>query len=434
MKIFLLLVEMFLYGFSFYLIRRKGELGIIYIPVLFFAFTLIDPVLPLPVFYGTVGLVFFLVFRKNYTLLQQNVFSVLLFLYFVILLTRASDTIKYSLVYSVLIFFLALPMISLVYKKYSYEVIFKELTNSALIILVLFVLNVICASITRYVPEFVMYGISSGVLFGNIELAEFNVIGIALFVVLMRLLHKGDLYIAGIYIAALAFMMLTMRRSAMFVCVLGIPFAILSTLTQKAAKKVLLFVFLTAVIGSVIYFNSSFASIFEERYAMRNLDEKKLDEEQRFSEYSIVYDDMFVFKDYSPLFGYGLFNSIGNYGRGMYFGRSLHSDLASIAHSSGLIGVVLYIFMILTAFITAFRASTSRADKIIIGYCFIVFTIYNITGRFTQAETMLLLFLVCNLSLTKKEKENEQLAFEEKPVAESSLTQVADYQLTDPYP
>lgn len=403
MSYFFLLLEIFIYIFGFYIFSKKKELAFLYLPVIFFAFAAVTPVLPVNVFYGFVTLLILYILKKKYSFLNENIFSVIIFIYFIILLFQASSTIKLGLVYAVLLFFISLPIINCIYKEHTRSTIVSELTNAAILILVIFIANVIFASLTKYSES--MYGISKGVLYGNLKATDFNVMGIALFIVLFRILKKYNIYLVGIYVITLAFMMLTLRRSAMFVSILGIPFAILSTLTQQTIRKVALSVLLFSFLGAIVYFNTEFASVFQERYELRNLEDRALEEEKRFFEYDILYHDMFVLKDYSPWIGYQLFNSAGNYGRGIFEDRTLHADLTSIAHSSGLIGVALYILMVFTAFSKALKASSTKEDFLTVLYCFIVFVIYTITGRYTQVEVMLLLFLVANLSLAKKEEE-----------------------------
>ena len=381
---------------------------------MFFAYSVITSVLPIEAFYGVITLLLVSFFKSKYKLLNENVFSFAIFLYFLILLTQASETIKLSLVFSVLAFFISLPLINAIYKEHTRDTILKELTTSALIILVVFIANVLCATVFRYAPKS-MYGISSGVLYGNMQFTDFNVLGVALFVVLISILKKNNLLLLSIYVVAIACIMLTLRRSVMLVSALGIPFAFLSTLSQQAAKKVILFMGVFCLIGFGVYSHSDFASVFKERYELRNLEDRALEEEKRFIEYELLYQDMFVLKEYSPWFGYQLFNSENNYGKGIFYDRSLHGDLTSIAHSSGLLGVALYLLMIFTAFYKALRASKSKNDLVTLFYATVAFGIYTITGRFTQADCMLLLFLVANLPLARVTEDTNTDETESRP-------------------
>ncbi|HYH16225.1 MAG TPA: O-antigen ligase family protein [Flavisolibacter sp.] len=430
MSIFFLVLEAFIYGFAFYLMVNKKELGVLYLPVLFFAFSALSPTqlyVPLALFYGVIGAyILSLLLKNKYALIKENPFAILLFIYFIILLFQASATIKYSLVYSALVFFISLPLIPFIYREYSKEQIIAELTNSALLILLIFIANVVFSSVTKFAPT-ALYGFSKGVLYGYLTNTHFNVIAIALFIVLLAILRKSNALLIGVYIISLGFLILTLRRSATLAGLMGIPIALITMLTQNAIRKVLGFVVLSCMVGSIIYYNSSFVSSFEERYQMRNLDDRAIDEEKRFIEYELLYNDMFELKEYSPWFGFGLFDSAGNYGRGVFFDRSLHGDLPSIAHSSGLLGVFLYLLMIITAFSKALKASKTKSDKIIVLYCILVFLIYTTTGRFTEASCMLLLFFICNIGQAESEHELEQqvtIIKEEVPSSSYALKQL----------
>ncbi len=420
MNIFFLTLELFLYGFAIYLQIYKKELGFVYLPALFFIFTIITPVLPIGVFYALTGLQVLSVFNKRSDLLSQNVWSVLLIFYFLILLTAAAAGIKYSHVFSVLLLFISIPLINLIYKHYTYEQVFAELSRSAILVLLVFVANAVLSTVTKYNPQS-MYGINSGVLYGNLGYTDFNVIGIALFVVLLSILKKNNWLILALYIVALAFVMLTLRRSAMLVSGLSVVFAFFTVMNQRNIGKVTLYMLIAALIGTVVYIKSDFSLVFKERYEMRKLDEREFEEEKRFTEYEMIYKDMFVLNKYSPWFGYGLFNSAGNYGEGKFEDRTLHADLTSIAHSSGLIGLFLYLMMMAAAFYKALGACRTRGQLLTVCFCFIVFVVYTITGRYTQTDAMLMLFLVCNLAITRQQEEVAYMEYDEALVQKSVL-------------
>jgi O-antigen ligase len=150
-----------------------------------------------------------------------------------------------------------------------------------------------------------------------------------------------------------------------------------------------------------------------ERYELRNLEERSINEEQRYFEYKLLYDDVFKYKRYSPWIGFDLFNSPGNYGGGKFYDRSLHGDITSIGHSSGLIGIALYFMMIITAFLTAFRSAAERSDKLTVLFCGITFFSYCLTGRFTQVGSMLMIFLIAMIPVALPVEVSETTLVEE---------------------
>jgi hypothetical protein len=400
MNKFFLILELTGYVFAFFLLVKKKELAVIYLPVLIFLNNIIVPVFTISLYYGTITLLLLSCINYNNSFFRNNIYALLIFIYFLLLIPGSSDieSIRPNL-FSVSWLFLSIPLISTIYQKYSRDELFNEVSNAALLILILFIANVLFSTLYRYAPD-EMYGITSGVLYGNLYAANFNVLTIAIFITVLKLLKDRKLVHLIVLILSLAVLLLSMRRSVMTSSLLGVLFALLTLLTQKEAKKFIFFGCVIFLIGYIIYTNTEFMNLFNERYQLRNLDDRALEEEGRFMEYEMLYKDMFVYNKYSPWFGFELFNSGGNYGKGIFDSRSLHSDLTNIAHSSGIIGVILYLLMVCSAFIQSFKASILLSDKIIILFCVITFITFTITGRYTQIDSMLLLYLILMLPLS----------------------------------
>jgi O-antigen ligase len=412
MATFFLLLELSMYILIVYLFLQKKELSIIYLPVLFFIDTVIAThVITAFVYYGAITFLLFNLIGKNLTFLKRNVFSLFLFVYFLILLSKSRniDAIRQD-VFNVSWLFLLIPLIPSIYKKYSRDIILKELAQSAFLILVIFILNVLMC--TRYAfNPYLMYGITGGIMYGNMYATDFNVLAVAVFIVLYRAMQTKNFIYMAVFVVAMVFIGLSLRRSVTILSLAGTGLAMFLTL-GKSLKRVIVFGGLIGVMGLFVAIKTDFASSFSERYEQRNLDERSLDEEKRIFEYGLIYDDMFRYKRYSALFGYELFNSAGNYGNGQFYDRSLHGDLSSVAHSSGIIGVIGYLLMIITAFYQAYRFANTRTDKVMLFYCIGIFITFTAIGRYTQVGNMEILFLTAFLPLCKKEKAEE--------VAESS--------------
>jgi hypothetical protein len=402
MSAFFLVVEVFSYLFALFLLFRKQDLAVIYVPVLAFTNNIIEPVFSASLYYGSISLLILAGVVRNRSFFQNNIFAFLIFLYFLILLPGSSDIVMIRPhLFAVLWLFVSIPLIAAVYQKYSEDVIFKEITTCALIILVLFIANVGFSTIHKYSPN-AMYGITKGIMYGNIYAAGFNILAIAIFITTLKFLDtKKPLYLA-VLILSIAFLMLSLRRSVMLVAIIGVAIAFLSLLTQKDAKKFLVLGTIIYLLGYGVIANTDFMSQFNERYELRKLDERELESESRFVEYELIYKDMFVYNDYSPWFGYELLNSSGHYGKGIFELRTLHSDLTSIAHSSGIIGVIIYLLMVITAFRRSYKAATTPLDKLILFFGAVAFMSYMTTGRWTECGAMILLFLVIGLPLAGK--------------------------------
>ena len=408
-KLFLL-IEVASYLFAVYLFVNKKELSIIYLPLLIFSYSVIVPTFSASIYYGLISLLLISCINNNTSFFKNNIFACFIFIYFLILLPKSEDIQAIRpYVFSVLWLFLSIPLITTIYQKYDRDLIFDEISKCALLILSLFVVNVIFSTIYSYAPA-EMYGITSGVLYGNLYAANFNILSIAIFITALYLVKTKSMLRIIVLILALSLLLLSMRRSVMLMSCLGIAVVLMSFLAKKEAKKFILFGGILLVVGYFIYSSTNFVDLFQERYELRNLEERELEGEGRFLEYELLYKDMFLYNEYSPWFGFELFNSSGNYGHGIFDLRTLHSDLTNIAHSSGLIGVLFYLLMVITAFVKAWKAKCNTIDKSIILFCVVTFIVFAITGRYTQVDYMILLYLILLIPLTNKNDEVEVLS------------------------
>lgn len=407
MNTYLIALELFMFAFAAYILLKKGELAIISLPVVFFCDTVTDShYINAFVYYGIISVILIKLMVTNQDFLKYNKFGALLILYFFVLMTKAMNLAPVrSDVFNVMWFFISLPMVVSIYKKYPRSVIFKELANTCCIILGIFIVSVLFSTRYKFSP-YEMYGITSGLMFGNIYATDFNIIGPAIFILLLWSLTKRNYLYLIVTITSLAFISLSMRRSVMGISVVGagiVTFIYLS----KNLKQIVPFVGGAFLVIFLIIAKTDFTASLNERYELRNLDERGLNEEQRYFEYQLLYEDVFHYKRYSPWTGFDLFNSPGNYGGGKFYDRSLHGDITSIGHSSGLIGLALYFSMIAAAFLIAYRAAKERNDKLLVLFGVITFVSYTLTGRFTQVDCMLMIFLVASLPVAQAEAAEE---------------------------
>ena len=416
METLFLFIEIASYLFAVYLFVNKKELAIIYLPFLIFSYSVIVPSFSASIYYGLISLLLLTCINNNTSFFKNNIYALLIFIYFLFLLPKSEDLQAIRpYVFSVLWLFLSIPLITSIYQKFDRDLIFDEISKCALLILLLFVVNVVFSTIYSYAPA-EMYGITSGVLYGNLYAANFNILSIAIFITALYLVKNKSMLHIVILILSLSFLLLSMRRSVMLTSCLGIAVVLMSFLARKEAKKFILFGGLLLIVGYFIYSSTNFIDLFQERYELRNLEERELEGEGRFLEYELLYKDMFLYNEYSPWFGFELFNSSGNYGHGIFDLRTLHSDLTNIAHSSGIIGVVFYLLMVVTAFVKAWKAKSNTIDKSIIFFCIITFVVFTITGRYTQVDYMILLYLILLIPLTNKNENEDPLSkFELSP-------------------
>ena len=409
MDTFLMLIEIICFhGLALYCIIKKNERSLFYLPALFFADKIIDTIDPAFIFYSYLVMIVILCIARNGFFFRNNIWALMLIIYFLFLVNYSSDlTVIRPYVFSVILLFSLIPVIPAIYQKFPAEVIQNDLTNSCLLILILFILNALAATYYKFSPM-EMYGITKGIMFGNLWAAAFNTLPLALIVVFMHgVSEKKPLHLI-ICVISFLFIMLTLRRTVIVLSTLGILMSLMTLMTRQKAKTLFMAGSLITVIGFFVYNNTDFFQEFKERIELRKLDERELAEEKRFFEYSLLYDDMFVYHAYSPWFGYELFNSAGNYGKGILADRSLHGDIPNIWHSSGLIGVALYLLMVGTAFLRAWRSASRFKDKLLFAFCGISFAAYTGSGRYTEIAATLLLYLIVTLPVATSEEPEVQ--------------------------
>src|SRR5688572_33490510 len=88
---FFLIIEISSYLFAGYLLSKKKDLGIIYLPVLVFSNNVIEPVFSASIYYGTVSFLILYAIFRNGTFYKNNIFALVLCCYFLLLLTRLND-------------------------------------------------------------------------------------------------------------------------------------------------------------------------------------------------------------------------------------------------------------------------------------------------------------------------------------------------------
>jgi len=409
MNLFFLMLEPLIYIGGGLLLYYKRDLSILYLPALFFASTAIVPTLPAIVEYFFFSSFIGFLIYKNPFFFSKNIFASLLFLLHILLIPGSSDLvlIRPSL-FSVMWMLLLVPLAMTIIEKHTRMAVFKELSHSSIIILSIFIINVIFSTLFNYSP-YEMYGISSGILYGELINTDFNILAVATFVAFLLLTYKINPLHLLITLTSLLMIGLSMRRSVMGVCILAFIFVLLILLMRRQTKQVIVFSTLIIFVGVCVGIFTDFSSIFQERFQQRNLGERELAGEARFAEYAILYKDAFIHHDFNPWIGYELLNSSGNYGKGIFGDRSLHGDITNIIHSTGVIGLMLYLLMVGKCFLEAIKYSRLNTDRLIILFCLFTFIIFTVTGRYVQVSYMTLLFSLLCMPMGKIRRPSENL-------------------------
>jgi hypothetical protein len=142
-------------------------------------------------------------------------------------------------------------------------------------------------------------------------------------------------------IAIVIINILTLKRSTILAIGVGI---LVYTILNKQVFNTYVFIAILGFVAATFLFTEIFASRVERRE--KKLQVESLTLEARYLETVIIVEDIISFKDpkYS-LIGKELFNTIGNYGDGIFGGREIHNDYMIVLNGSGIIGMFLYMFL-----------------------------------------------------------------------------------------
>src|SRR4051812_6306821 len=277
---FLVVKVVFIFGLAAYLLFKKSEFCVMYLPVLFFTEKIVSELSPAFLYYGIVTLFIVVQIIRNPSFIRQNIWAVLLIIYFLLLLNRSNDLVLIRpYVFSVLWFFISVPLIAALYQSHPAEEIYHELSQAALLILTLFIMNSMAATVYKFAPA-EMYGIKSGILYGNLYAAAFNTLPFAIFIVLNRGINEKKVLYLGVGMVAFFVVMLSLRRTVMSLSALAILINLMTMLTRQKAKVLLLALGVLGAIGYFIYNETDFMSEFKQRVELRKLDDRGLAEEK----------------------------------------------------------------------------------------------------------------------------------------------------------
>lgn len=404
MTIFRLVVEMLIYVSAVYLIYRKRELIIIYLPLFLFMNNVSGvSFFRVLVFWLFVNFIIIYTLYKVRSFPALNMYAVLLILYFTILFIFNSQGFHEARgrYFSMIWLFTAMIIIPNIYIRHDKEHIFSEIYKMASAVIILFIINTAISSLTGYSNR-PMYGMDSGVLFGNIFAAGFNIIPIALFLYMLGNMKKISIVNITTSIIAFALLILTFRRGVVFVAILAVCIIILMLVAhEKRAMAIISFTGVVLIALFVVIEYTEYKTELTQRYE-RRFDERDMVSyrEGRFMDHVRIYEDLFVYSRYSKLFGYEFFNAPGNYGGGVVREtRNLHPDLPVIVHASGLLGLFLYLMAVFKMFKWSWLGCMTSQEKLIWLFCLGAFLVFTLVGRVTNTTSVIAFYLLLMLPM-----------------------------------
>lgn len=402
MKLYFQLIDYLIPLFAVYLVFRKGTLSVVYVPFLYFAMVSMEKSKFVALYHVLfVGLLFYYILF-HLPFVKRNIFSIILVFYYYILIAQINDLkeIRGSII-SIAWIFLCIPLIPEIFKNYSKEKVSEELSQSAFLIMGLYAVNAFLSTALGYYPEGKGYGFTSGISFGNLALSIYNVLPLAIYVILRKGIKDKNIWYLALYLVSMFLVLLTLRRTIMVLSVVATLFLMFELLNFKQLKEFIMYGLIIALVGTVVVLSTGFVEEISERAKERNLENRDIESEGRYLEYGLIYKDLFVYYDYSPWFGYGPFDSGGNYGKKIFGERPLHTEFAHYVHASGFLGLTLYILMVSLAFLTVWRKSSTKEDKFQFLFLLFYFSAHFLLGWSRNLIPAVIFFSILNLPLAK---------------------------------
>ena len=293
---------------------------------------------------------FILIFRKIVVL---NIWMTIYLLYVLLLVPFSSNFVESMQGYlSVFASMLLFPVGFYFIRNYSE---LKVLNTSMIVLASIFVINSLISSV---------FGLGFDYYGGGVTLGGFitsKLFSASLFLVLLPvILPLTDKTIPKIYIILISglvfvFLLLSMRRTSIFIPVFG--FILYFIFSQKKMLSIATFsVFAFMLLFAYPFYKDALENQFRAR--RETLEETSLDQEYRYKEAFIVVSE--TFSDLKTgLFGKEIFNSSGNYNQGKWGTRPIHIDYDLILHGSGIIGLILYLMIFADIFFKYVRYASS---------------------------------------------------------------------------
>jgi len=405
------LIDLSLYAVGIYLLYRKRELLLVYLPLLFFIRTLsgTENLIRPFFFYAFISILLTFLTYKSFLISGRKIWLAgLLLVYFIALFLFNNDDKEATrpVFFSMTSLFVTIMISRPIFMKYGKKVILKELYGMSSGIIYLFIPYVIILTVLNIYPSPIyerlqIQLVSNGYIFA----AELHTLPIVVFIFgYYRILNKSlSSYALVTIVVASVLIALMFRRAALMVLIISLATIFFSNIKREKISNAFKFAFISAFfLGIALYFTFEFIA---DGYAARIQTRGSFasTEEGRFVDHVLVYNDMFIRKTYNWLIGHSFFNAPGNYGQGIFGMRNLHADLAVIAHASGLIGLSLYLVLVLKLF----KKSYKQTSLHVWSFLLIAFIVFSLSGRITVPAYSISFFLLLVWSTLPSYKKNE---------------------------
>lgn len=413
MKLFLTAIDFLMPLMMVYWVLTKRSLAVVYIPFVFFAYSMLEESKIIIVYQAIFAAMLLYLAFFNLPFLKRNVFYLIILLILSYNMVFISD--PKTMRWAVIGFYWTLTIVPLapqICKAYTRKEIFDELGNAGFLILFLFIVNSGLATVLRYYPEN-HYGFTSGVSFGHLDISEYSILPLAVYLCFRKGLLEKKLLFSAVAVASIFLTMLTLRRTVMAMSLIAILVVLVELLNFKQLRQFAMYAFILGILALVVVQATGFSDQLLERIEKRDIQDKDLESELRYLEFGLVYKDLFVYYDYDPWFGFGPLDSWGNYGKGVFGDRPLHSDITYYVHGFGIIGIMMIFAMYFIEFFKAWKGCFSRGDFLMLGFVVFYFLTFFLIGSPKTPMSPVLLFMMLGCLFGRREV---QIVSEEKHI------------------
>jgi O-antigen ligase len=230
----------------------------------------------------------------------------------------------------------------------------KEFQKTGIILLVLYLINLVLANVFNW-GDYYGYRVERGMDIGNVfadGLYANAYVIVSLFLLLLLFPNKKRLIIL---LSAINFILIfvNMKRTVILVVIMGLVvyllFFFFSSRTKfKFAKTQLKYVliFLLITLFVLPFFYDEIQLRFEDRERTFQQTDEDITNEGRIAELFYISDEIVNADKISTLLlGKETLNFVGTYAEGRFGERQIHGDFAKILHGTGVIGVLIWLFV-----------------------------------------------------------------------------------------
>ena len=248
------------------------------------------------------------------------------------------------------------------YSYFSTPDKFKQLSLSLNLFYLILVVNFIISNYFDLGTD--AYTESSEFLVGNLD-DRWNVFTYSLLIFPVVLIYRKTSFskYVSIFLAFICLVILIFSLKRIAIVSLLVGYCVYGFL-NLSIKNVMSFFLVFSFVGLLSF--SLFSDVLDNRIEARSdrFDDGSLEREGRYLESFYVWEEVLEFENLNKsLFGLEAYNSVGNYGDGIFGERNIHVDYNLIVNTLGIVGLILYL-LIFVSFYFQLRLVSKIISKV----------------------------------------------------------------------